>query len=298
MSARIDNIILGDNQFSGVNHLSQALGQLKAIKFQDDNEIKKIIEYAISQGAQGMMLSTHAEVERILNIIRNDDLLQNNLNIYPNIPDIAKYVRRATTQGGITGLMKSILSQLSFGMKASLIIEGGKGLMKKDILKMLEVLIDLEMAFFRGLKIKAIFLHTIVVDLALGLGLDQILSHYYSYIKDKYNVIPGFGTLNLPKLLNKLQMLGIDYPLIMTSVNKKGFYMNPSKAACEEVINDGKCEILAIGTLASGAISLREAYEYLFSFHNIKSLVIGASTKDHIKQSFDLVKSYHAHRQQ
>ena len=58
----IDQIILGDNQFFGVNHKSQDKGRQTYEQFKDTSEIKKIIYTAMDYGVKGVFFSTHPAV--------------------------------------------------------------------------------------------------------------------------------------------------------------------------------------------------------------------------------------------
>ena len=55
----IDPIILGDNQFFGVNHMSQDKGRASYEKFKNLDEIKKTIYFALENGVKGLFFSTH-----------------------------------------------------------------------------------------------------------------------------------------------------------------------------------------------------------------------------------------------
>jgi hypothetical protein len=49
----IDNVILGDNQFFGVNHMSEEKGRQTRERFKDIVEIKKIMYIALDLGVTG-----------------------------------------------------------------------------------------------------------------------------------------------------------------------------------------------------------------------------------------------------
>ena len=84
---------------------------------------------------------------------------------------------------------------------------------------------------------------------------------------------------------------GINDAVIMTSVNKKGFFMNPSRAACEEILQNPGLEIMAMSILASGAISAEEAFRYAASFPAVKCLLFGASRDETLGKSLEIIKS-------
>ena len=87
--------------------------------------------------------------------------------------------------------------------------KGSSALISKDAIKLLQMLIDVEVKIFTGLDIKVIFLQNIITDLLLGYEVGEIFYEYCAYIKQKYNVIPGFITQNMPHLKDKLNNWGI-----------------------------------------------------------------------------------------
>ena len=51
----------------------------------------------------------------------------------------------------------------------------------------MELLVDAEMKMFEGMNTPVIFLQNVIVDLLMGLGMDEIFVRYAQYIKKKYN---------------------------------------------------------------------------------------------------------------
>jgi len=84
--------------------------------------------------------------------------------------------------------------------------------------------------------------------------------------------------------------VGINNPLIMAPFNKKGFQMNPSREASEAALEKFPTRLIAMTTLACGALKPTEAYEYLGRLKQISSVVVGASSQGHIRESFEAVK--------
>jgi aryl-alcohol dehydrogenase-like predicted oxidoreductase len=48
-------------------------------------------------------------------------------------------------------------------------------------------------------------------------------------------------------------------------------------------------EVMAMGTLASGYLTPDEAFAYVRTLPAVKSLVVGASSREHIAETFDAV---------
>lgn len=286
----IDPIILGHNQFFGVDHLSQQKGILRERHFSRTENIIELVKYCYDQDVRGLMLSTHDRIQQICPLIKKDADLRDNLSLYPVLPYIAKYVRQANEKG-IVNVVMDQLSGVSLARKLSTLLRGGLGLFQKDIYKMIPSLIDLELAPFRGLRIKAIFLHQALTDLALGLDLKDIFLFYHDYIQKHYNCVPAYCTYNLPHLTRKLKEYGLPRPVIMAPFNKVGFQMSPSLTECEKCLKEENLDLVAMGTLASGYLNPEEAYSYLYSLPNVRSTVVGVSTKSHADETFNQIRS-------
>ena len=155
----------------------------------------------------------------------------------------------------------------------------------------MELLIDAAMKMFEGLNTPVIFLQNVIVDLLMGLGMDEIFTHYAEYIKKKYNAEPGFITMNMPRMVDMCERLGIENPIICSSINKIGFRMSGSIEEYEEYLNsDRKFRPMAMQCLAAGALKPKEAMEYVTRFPKIESVLVGASSKAHIQQTKDFIE--------
>lgn len=163
--------------------------------------------------------------------------------------------------------------------------------MRKNFLTLRELGIDAEMKMFEGMNTPVIFLQNVIVDLLYGLGMDQVFVHYAEYIKKKYNAEPGFITMNMPRMVDMCERLGIENPIICSSINKIGFRMSGSIEEYEEYLkSDKKFRPMAMQCLAAGALKPDEAMEYVTRFPKIESVLFGASSKAHIQQTKDLIE--------
>ena len=96
----------------------------------------------------------------------------------------------------------------------------------------------------------------------------------------------GIATKNLPRLIECFTQWGLELPVILTHVNAVGFHVNPILAECETILQRSDLEVMAMGTLASGFLTPSEAFAYTARFPAVKSVVIGASSEEHIVTSF------------
>jgi len=286
----IDPVILGHNQFIGVSHLSQEAARIKAERFSDIKKAVDVIKISLDFGVNGMMLSTHHRAKDILDFI-NAEGLSDKLNFYPLIPYAQGYVRKVN-EVGIVGLLNEVLKPAGRSEKFKLVFKGGIAFLRKDFIKLLETLIDVELLVFKGFNVKAVFLHNVLTDLGLALQAKEIFEFYIDHIKENYNAVPGFGTMNFAKLVRAFDAWGIEKTLVMASFNKAGFQMNPSREECERCLRDYDVDVLAMSTLAAGYLKPKDAYEYLFSLPNIKSVVVGVSTREHAEETFNILHQY------
>ena len=285
----IDNMILGDNQFFGVNHMSEEKGRITAEQFKDVNEIRRIMHTALEFGVTGVFLSTHPAINAITDMMRNDSVIKNNISVYVNVPYILKYVSMVNAQG-IPSTIKTMLLGQSKIENIKLCLSSLKNIVTTDFVDLANKLVDIEVKPFKGLNVKAIFLHNILCDLCLGYELTHVIQSFDKHIKKNYHAVPAYGTINLPSFSAFLEKSGIEDALIMTAFNKKGFLMNPGISEYEEIARNPKYTLLAMCTLASGRIPPKEAYEYLARF-DIKHFIVGLSNREHAEETFGIIKN-------
>ena len=271
----LDRIIFGDNQFFGINHMSEEKAQSLAEKFKDLKAITDIIAMAYDCGIRAFMLNSNERAKEICDYLRDNISRYPDLRLYPSIPYPYKYANLVAEKGIFATLKDVIVSDSTAGNIASLITKAGSSLFEKDMLKVMQILIDIEMKIFRDLNVKVVFLQNIVADLLLGFGVKDLFVAFASYIKDKYGVEAGFVTLNMPKMVEVLLDCGIENPVVCSAINKAGYFMNPD-----------------MSILASGAVKPGEAVEYVCRQPAIQSIVFGASTREHIADTKELIESY------
>jgi len=95
--------------------------------------------------------------------------------------------------------------------------------------------------------------------------------------------------MNLPYLVSELNAAGIEKPIVCSSVNKIGFRMSGGIESYENAIKEGNCRVIAMQILGAGAIRPKEAVEYVCQQTNVESILFGASTIPHIRQTKELI---------
>jgi len=289
---KLDRIILGDNQFFGINHMSSQKSQDLSERFNDDKEIINVIDTAIDSDINAFMFNSNDRVATICEHFISNQEKYSKLVCYPSIPYPHKYANLVTEKGILPAINHVLLSGKNINSFVNTIFKGSSALITKDLNKIMKLLIDLEMRNFLGLNTKVIFLQNIITDLILGLGIKDLFIDYGNYIREKYNVEPGFITMNAPELVKFLDNCGINNPIICTSLNQIGYLMSPNKKLYEKILNEYDCRLMAMSIFASGAISPEPAIKYLFDNYNIDSIVFGASSKKNIMHTKSLITKY------
>jgi len=287
----IDKKVYGDNQFFGINHRSQDKAEQLAERFSDIHEILRTYEVAIDCGVHAIMLNSNQRAYEITDFFKANQKKYGDIAWYPSIPYPHKYANMLLEKGLFQVIDEVIMkNNTGFGVM-KMIGSGAWAALNKDALKLMELLVDAEVSMFKGLDVKVIFIQNVITDLLLGYGFKDIFKSYCDLIRKKYHALPGFITLNLPYLLNKLKEWDIEEVVVCSSINKIGFNMNPSLDAYLEAIqhNDpSKYQIMAMSSLASGAIPPQEAFDFVNGL-NIQSVVFGASSEKNIKSSLSLI---------
>jgi len=292
MMQSIDKIIFGDNQFFGINHMSQEKAQQLAEKFFDISAIFKVYQIAIDSGINSIMLNSNERAKEICQHFISNKTKYPELNWYPSIPYPHKYANLISEKGIVPTINEILFKDNSAFGVLGMMAKGGAAVLGKDAIKLMQMLIDVEMKMFKGLNVKVIFLQNIITDLILGYEIKEIFEEYCTYIRKKYNVIPGLITQNMPALKSKLEEWGIEEVVICTSFNKIGYLMSPnldSYLSTTSKNDPNKYQLMAMSTLASGAISAQNAYNFI-NQQNIQSVVFGASSKKHIEETVSLIR--------
>ncbi len=286
----MDRILFGDNQFFGINHLSEEKARSQFIRFSDTANIIKVIDSAYDLNIKTFMCTTHDRIREICSHVRSNPERYSDFKIYPCMPYAHKYANMYTELGAI-----ETIKQFMPGSLIGAVVKGGIMLAQFDCISMMKLLVDAEMRLFEGIQTPVVFLQNVVTDLILGLQMNEFFVAFSEYVREKYSAEVGFITMNMPLLLDTLQGCGIRNPIVCSSINKIGFRMSDVKAY-ERALTEREFRPIAMQVLAAGALKPSEAIEYVCRFSNIRSILFGASSYDHIKQTKELVEHFSNHK--
>ncbi|KAB2930414.1 MAG: hypothetical protein F9K21_14450 [Rhodocyclaceae bacterium] len=285
---KMDRLLFGDNQFFGVNHMSEEKARAQSMRFQDIQAVIDVLDNAYDEGVKTFMCTTHDRIALVCDHMRADPERYKDFHFYPCMPYAHKYAN-AVTEDGMIGALKRFMPDEGLINAA---LRGGMSLAKKDIEGITTLLVDAEMKMFTGLSTPVIFLQNVVVDLLLGLGFKEAFRIFADHVKKRYNAEPGFITMNMPMLLDVLEEQGIENPIVCSNINKIGFRMCGGFEAYEQALKTKKFRAIAMSVYASGAIAPKEAIEWVCQQPNIESIVFGASSRGNIRNTKELVDRY------
>lgn len=287
----MDRVLFGDNQFFGVNHMSEEKARAQQMRFQELQAVIDVLDAAYQEGIRTFMCTTHDRVAQICDHFRAHPERYPDYRFYPCMPYAHKYANAVTEHGMIDALRKFLPEDGAL----SAMLKGGVALASKDIDAILRLLIDAEMKMFHGLSTPVVFIQNVITDLFLGLGLNGLFKTFHDHVREAYGAEAGFITMNTPRLLDVLHAQGIQNPIVCSNINKIGFRMCGGVALYESTVATRSFRPVAMSVLASGAISPREAIAYVCEQPRIESIVFGASSRGNIRQTKQLIDELSSH---
>jgi len=280
----VEELLLGDNPFIGVSHLTQEKAREESGEALLGNKIA-VFEAAVNGGATGFTFSTHESNLELLTYlsVHRKDLLEA-MNYYILCPYVQSYVRRANI-GGTPRLLRSTLAGML--RTGSVISDTLAALVSMKPERLAGLFINAEIAPYLDVlpreRVKAVLLHEIITDCLVAFDLIDLLKSLGNYVRKTMRYGFGLHTKNFG-YFHRLEVLtGICPEYIMTSINPLGYMMAPSRQDVEKSLDHfGKeSKVIAINILASGAVDLDEALKYICRHKDRIYAVTTASTKPH-----------------
>lgn len=282
----MDRVLFGDNQFFGVNHMSEEKARMQAMRFQDLAAVTRVLVDAYDEGIRTFMCTTHERIAEVCDFFRANHDKFPDFKFYPCLPYAHKYAN-AAAERGVVGAIRGFLPDDN---PVGALFKGGMSLARKDIEGLASLLIEAEMKMFAGLNTPIIFLQNVATDFLLGLGFDEAFRMFDECVRNRYNAEAGFITMNAPLLVSRLKQIGITKPIVCANINKIGFRMCGGMEAYEALIANGEARLIAMSVFASGALPPNEALEYVCRHPQIEGIVFGASNRSNIAHTKQLIE--------
>lgn len=273
-------VILGDNQFLGVNHADQGKASSLYKKFGEADSIIEVIGWAYDAGVRDFMFTTHDRYYPVFDEIKQSHLFPG-LHLTPSLPYAHKYAN-AMAEHGMVNVILSNLRSVSKLRVVSALTRSVYG----DFTGLMKLLVEVELFMCKGLPIRGVFLQNIMFDLLLGLRNIKLLEAYHGFVSARLGVIPGFFTMNHPEAVKVLTgEMGLREPWLCSNLNTGGFRMNPSSKDVVESFASGQSKNIAMSIFASGALSPEESLTFAMNAKGVDSIVFGSSKRDNIQRN-------------
>ena len=195
----MDRVLFGDNQFFGVNHMSEEKARAQAMRFQDIAAVIDVLDDAYAEGIRTFMCTTHERIAESLRSLSRQAAKYPDFKFYPCLPYAHKYANAATE----LGMLGPVTQFPAAGKRLGALLKGGMSLATKGRRGSMGLLIDAEMKMFAGLNTPVIFLQNVATDFLLGLGLRRGLPDIRRPRAKRYGAEPGFITMNCPDCLTR-----------------------------------------------------------------------------------------------
>jgi hypothetical protein len=278
-------IILGDNQFFGVNHFDLKKGEKTKLKFDTTTKIEAFINDSLFIGMDGFMINSNEQGYEIVNASKFDSAKE----IHYSIPYPHKYASMVN-ETGMMSLFGHIIKNTSF-IKNLL---GGIKLVATQNLKSITPLaLNLEVP--KNLKKGSyIYMQNIITDLLLGMGRGDILIEFIKSVSNM-GYKPGIITLNpimFDKLLkNEKDATWLKDLIVCFNINKEGFNVFPSLEVVENFIeSEPKYKLMGMSIFASGAANIPFSIDYIKKL-KLDYVVFGSSRIENIQKNLEQFKN-------
>jgi hypothetical protein len=277
-------ILLGDNQFFGINHFDLKKGSQIKEKFNNEKSIYDFIIKSLDIGLDGFMINSNLIGYKLLKEYK----FNKNKEIHYSIPYPHKYAAIINASG--------MPSLLSYFIKNTSILKIFSILPKYFFTRNLKYLIPLatNLEIPKSLpKGSTVYLQNIITDLVIGLNRLDVLEYIAKdLLKSGYKV--GLITLN-PILLNdfilKSRILNNKDLVVCFNVNNSGFNVFPSKKDVEKfILSKKEYRLMGMSIFASGAGAIPDSIKYINNL-NLDYVVFGTSKLSNVESNFKLLKN-------
>ena len=126
----MDRLLFGDNQFFGVNHMSEEKARAQAMRFQDIDAIIEVLDAAYDEGIRTFMCTTHDRIAAICDHVRANPERYADFTFFPCMPYAHKYAN-AMTEDGMLGRGQALPARRGAARRRD--ARAASSLAKKDI---------------------------------------------------------------------------------------------------------------------------------------------------------------------
>jgi hypothetical protein len=278
-------IILGDNQFFGVNHFDLKKGEKTKNKFDNTSKIGRFIKESHKIGLDGFMINSN---ELGYKLIANSSF-EENKEIHYSIPYPHKYANMIN-ESGMLSLGLHVIKNTSIIKN---IFIGFKYLFTRNVKHIIPLILDIEVPK-KLEKGSYVYLQNVITDLLLGIGREDLIIGFINSVTEM-GYKPGIITLNpilLDKFLVKSNKTNLLKDLIVCfNINKEGFNVFPNLQNVEKLIKSKtQYKLMGMSIFASGAGNIPSSIDYIKELP-LDYVVFGTSKLANVESNMSLFKN-------
>jgi hypothetical protein len=288
-------LLVGDNPFHGISHLSEDRARARGDEISKAEYAAELVLSSFKNGANGFMFSVSETTLSALRII-SEKAIDHPITLHAIVPYAYEYVRLATHLGTL-GLGRKLAGQVVRSGNLKAIASGIRSVVGMDPVSFMKTYLNYEKSrimssISKRQKLTSILLHEVITDMVVALNLDRFVESYIRFVSS-LGIKPGFETRNFASLVTRFKEWNVDFSNIelVSSFNKVGFQMNPSKNSCEDALAGiPECDVIAMSILAAGYIRLPDAVRYIEALPNLKGVVVGVSKEKQAFETFSFLR--------
>lgn len=275
-------LILGDNQFFGVNHADLKKAAITKEMFSTHISISDFIMKSLKIGLDGFMINSN---ELGYKVVEDFDFKNRAVECHYSIPYPHKYAG-IVNDSGMIALVTLVLRQLRFRDIISVL----KFAFSFNAAHLLPIIVRMEIP--KSLpKGSVVYLQNVITDLTMGLkNGDKIITSYINSVKSM-GYKPGLITLNPIVTIEALKKSHLqDEVFLCFNINYSGFNVFPSVSKVEEAIFGAKqttpWKLMGMSIFSSGSkgVSIKESIDYIKSLP-LDYVVFGSSKLSNIEKN-------------
>lgn len=277
-------LILGDNQFFGVNHADLEKAAKTRELFSTQKKISKFINKSLNLGLDGFMINSN---ELGFKVIEEYDFKAHPTECHYSIPYPHKYAG-IVNESGMTALIKLVLRQLR--LRDLFLVF--RFMLTWNAIHLLPVVVRMEIP--KSLpKGSIIYLQNVITDMTLGLqNGEKILGAYIKCIQ-ALGYKPGLITLNPAYLFDTLSpKYSCQEIYLCFNINYSGFNVFPNVLKVESTICElkqrTKWKLMGMSVFSSGSqnISIDNSINYINKL-DLDYVVFGSSRLSNIETNIN-----------
>lgn len=259
------DVILGDNPFFGVNHISQSTAHENFQRVDRFDNASNVIAESVRRGVREFMVSTHADLPLLLNTVQAsfpEEAAKLELLL---VTPYAQKLNNIVGERGLIGLVSQVANPwhfFSYFFDILKLFSAGKipsSVVRDFFVQDLDIRSDIE--------VTTICLHNVVADLLFSFKskalVEEVVENLQRITDARLVVItqnPCVADSLLPKSIP-----------ICFSYNAAGFMVNPDLTSVRQMMTDTTRELWGMSLFASGYLSADEVLEdrFLASFSKV-----------------------------